>query len=449
MHMAAQEIYLTPRNIISHLQVIEAKVPRREFSFYVPILNPSSPTDVDLVVETKSMLDFVGLTGYQANVRFSSLEKGVGGNIHLGSSFDKSVNINVDEKYRPYWKACVAILAHEICHKVLQVYDLTSPTTLMNEVYTDLTTIYVGFGQLILNGYITYTSGCTQYLGYLKFDTYKVTHLLVCVVYGQMPGEATGQLHTDVMAEEAVKLWESEKDHISLLKKIFVERGQQNAKLHKNILLLEQIIKHCKLSLYHEAEQLETQLYTNTPLSGDRRSNLLSAFASVYDYCANLQEDGSIRHNPKIDSLNESIGEALFNMFLTYSEMNGFQFNYSVTCPFCGNSFQDSRVDGSTVIETCPSCRHHFVYNGTRWNPTIRQRELKEAKAERQRKFEKEVNEAKDAIQRKTNIEIERIKADAEARVVEIRRNELMRCKKSIRKSIPKILLPFVKKYLR
>ena len=430
--------------------VIEKKVPRREFSLYAPSQSITGEVfDQNLVIETQNMLGFVGLSGYTANVKFAQLEQGVGGNIQLGHVGERTVNINVDAKHKNNWRACVAVLAHEICHKILQVYGLTFPTTMMNEVYTDLTTIYVGFGQLILNGYITHTVDSTQYLGYLKFDTYKVTHLLVCVIYGKMAGELTGQLSTDIFVEDAVKLWESNKDRNALLKSIYVKRGKQDAELSKNISLLEQLLKHCKMGLLHNTEQLEKQLYVESGLGSDQSSNALSAFSVIYEYCVNNQEDVDVKFDSRAAKLNKALYDAVFEIFLAYNEINQFEFSNSIICPFCGEIFQDPRVDGATAIETCPACRHHFVYDGTRWNPTVRQRELNDEKKDRQRHIDEEIRRGRSEIQRDADARVAKVRRDADMLIAEIRANEQARCKESIRKKIPRLFLPLIKKYFQ
>ena len=447
----AQEIYLSPRNIINHLRVIETKIPRNSFSLYSSLISPLQVNEDVLAAETRQILAFAGLEGYQADVHIAKLEDGVGGYIHLGDPAERAVHINIKESLTQSWKACVACLAHEVCHKVLQVHGLNFPNETMTEVYTDLTTIYLGFGRAILDGYITDVGAGKQFLGYLQFDTYKVTNLLVCVLYGQMSGKEAGHLTTDIFAEDAVTLWESEKDHTALLRRIFMQKGRQGAELLKNISLMEQMLKHCKSGLLHQVGQLEKE-YMPPTLQTEQRSNVLTMFSISYDYCVNNQEEGALQRDPKADKLNKSLSDALFEMFLAYNDINRFEFSYSVFCPFCGNVFQDPRAEGETVIETCPECRHRFIYDGTRWNPTIRQRELNEEKAERERQFyeqvRSQVNDATWKLRKDSDYENARARVEANKMVEEIRKNEQQRCKDSIRERLPWFLKPFVKKYL-
>ena len=73
----AQEIYLSPRNIINHLRVIETKIPRNSFSLYSSLISPLQVNEDVLAAETRQILAFAGLEGYQADVHIAKLEDGV------------------------------------------------------------------------------------------------------------------------------------------------------------------------------------------------------------------------------------------------------------------------------------------------------------------------------------------------------------------------------------
>lgn len=52
-----------------------------------------------------------------------------------------------------YLEHYLAILAHEMAHHVLSENKISPPTTLDNEIFTDLAAIYLGFGILLCKGY--------------------------------------------------------------------------------------------------------------------------------------------------------------------------------------------------------------------------------------------------------------------------------------------------------
>ncbi len=52
-----------------------------------------------------------------------------------------------------YLQHYLAILAHEMAHHVLAEHKINPPGALNNEIFTDLTAIYLGFGILLCKGY--------------------------------------------------------------------------------------------------------------------------------------------------------------------------------------------------------------------------------------------------------------------------------------------------------
>ena len=432
--MPAQDIYLSPRKIISYLRDIEKKIPRRTFNIYRPSVSPTGDiTEEQLQKETLLMLDFVGLKGYKADVKYVPLEKGVGGNISLNDSSEQCVHINISNEYRSNWKATVAVLAHEICHKVLFVNGLyyAPPFTAMNEVFVDLATIYVGFGQLILDGYITNTTNTIHYLGYLTFNTYEVTHLIVCSALGNIMGEATGLKEKDYYANLAIERWEENSDKSKVLSTYFMKHERQQAEFHRNIMVLEQLLQQCKKDMAYDYDILDQEYFKQPQKEKGTIGSSLAAFSAIYEY-------EFYKENPHVEKLNNAINRAIYDLYVTYQEQRSIEFHYDFSCPFCGKTSKNSTVKNRSAIIRCPGCGRHYTYNGEHWNVTKRQRELDEERRRRERLFNEEVNKREQEIQNKANVAIE-----------EIRRNEQGRCKEAILKKIPFYLRWIVAKYFK
>lgn len=435
--MKAQEVYLSPRSILRNLRLIEAKVRRPSFEIYTPPQAPAGGmSDLTVSQEAQKMFDFAGLADYKVQVSYTDLEEGIGGQILL--NHDRTVSISISNSYKNNWAATLAVLAHEICHKVLFVNGLTLPTTLLNEIYTDLTTIYVGFGQLILNGCVTQQEGITHFLGYLTVDTYKVTHLLVCAIFGKMTTKETGYETVDPFASEALKRWESVENKEEALAELYIKRSYRYISFVKDIQRLEQILKHCKTGLYHQLGQVEEAFFADTGSSWDGLNNKLATFAVIYEQCVWENEVGTAELPLSLMQMKRIVSNTTYDLFIKYQEFNHFEFHNAVSCPFCGETVFGKRADKDIYVEKCTHCGKHFVYDGSAWNPTSRQREIRDEEEARQQLFNHEVDRARRSIQ-----------ADADKQVQEIRLNEQNRCKESIRKSIPRILFPFVKKYLQ
>lgn len=431
--MAVQDIYLSPRKILSHLRDIEKKVPRQSFTLYRTSISPSGVvTQEQLEHETLLMLEFAGLKGYKADVKYVALEKGVGGNISLNDTSERCVHINVSDEYRSNWKATVAVLAHEICHKVLFVHGLyyAPPFTTMNEVFVDLATIYMGFGQLILDGYITTAANTTHYLGYLTFDTYKVTHLIVYSALGGIEGEQTGLQDADLFASTAVERWEEDADKSKVLNTYFMKRERQIAELHRNIMVMEQLLGQCKKDMAYHYDVLDQQYFKDPERSGNKIGSPLAAFSAIYEY--EFYEE-----KPQLEKLNNAINRAIYDVFVTYQEQKSIELRYDFSCPFCGKTSKNTTIENRSAIVTCPGCGRHYTYNGEHWNVTKRQRELDIERRQREQRFNDEVSKREWEIRCKANAATE-----------EIRMNEQRRCREAILKRIPAFWRWFVGKYI-
>ena len=444
--MTAQDIYLTPRKILGYLCDIEKKIPYiGTFKLYHPSISPiGNITTEQLIQETTLMLEFVGLKGYKADVKYVSLEKGAGGNISLNDSSEKSVHINVSNEYQTNWKATVAVLAHEICHKVLFVNGLyyAPPFTTMNEVFVDLTTIYVGFGQLILDGYITKTQNVTNYLGYLTFDTYKVTHLIVCSVLGNISSETTGLKDTDCFADIAIERWEENSDKSEVLKTYFMKQQRQLAEFHRNVMVLEQILLQCKKDMAYEYDRMDQNFFKLPNRKDGKIGSLMSAFSAIYEF-------GFYEEDKNLAKLNKAVNDALYGVFVAYQEQKTIELKYDFSCPFCGNTRKNTEVENRSTIMKCLSCGRHYTFNGEHWNVTKRQRELDDERRHRQRIFNEEVNKREQVIRYKAKVEIEDIQNKAEVEIEDIRRNEQQRCKEGILNKIPSYLRWMVARYIK
>ena len=100
---------------------------------------------------------------------------------------------------------------------------------MMNEVFTDICTIYVGFGNLVLNGYITSNNKHTSYLGYLQFDVYKdVNNIMQQVLNSRKVNELKER---DLFLEDAFSMWHSNADKYRLFMDSFVDIQDEYSRL--------------------------------------------------------------------------------------------------------------------------------------------------------------------------------------------------------------------------
>jgi hypothetical protein len=151
----------------------------------------------------RRIADFVGLGGFTFLTSFSSQEDHVAGNIELRdnvviraggiqlrAAFGDVCSIKLSKTIRSVPNAVLATLAHEITHKYLQVNRVPStsgPRGFEDEILTDIASIWLGLGKLVLNGCESHLvetnwSGTTtsrHTVGYMTRTQFAYTYLLV------------------------------------------------------------------------------------------------------------------------------------------------------------------------------------------------------------------------------------------------------------------------------
>lgn len=114
------------------------------------------PNDiVGIQAAARKIASFVGLRDYTFVVSVCKQEKGVGGNIELKHG-ETGIFIEISEAAEKFEEAVLATLAHEIAHKYLHIRGIdcksTTDVDYQNEVFTDLTAVFLGLGKLMLAG---------------------------------------------------------------------------------------------------------------------------------------------------------------------------------------------------------------------------------------------------------------------------------------------------------
>lgn len=144
------KISLSDKQILEHLEMIDSHL----HMSYKEFIMPDSPDGIISFEKiAQAMMMHVGLFGYEPVVKYDRLDANTGGYIKLNNNLDNKVYITISEDLRTQWEIQYAVLAHEICHKLLYIHNCYFPDMGdYNESLTDIVTIYVGFGKLTLNG---------------------------------------------------------------------------------------------------------------------------------------------------------------------------------------------------------------------------------------------------------------------------------------------------------
>ncbi len=377
--MDKNQLFLTPKNILNNLKRIEQTIKSGELNVYKPsIIHKISPTDDKILyAETRSMLDFVGLNNYDIDVKFGKTTDGVAGFIEsANNTTERAVHITISEEYKDHWKSCIAILAHEICHKVLAVHGLYEKDVEANETLVDLATIYVGFGNLIIDGYVSDSNN--QIIGYLELNNYKVAHHIVGIVYGKETLQSTGLADVDFLIDEVLEYWAEAKSETSLMNSCFEESEWQIAELHRNLMLLEQILSYCKNSIIHEFAKYDNIFFRTLEKKDDQYKNKLTALSLLYDMCASGNFPKH-KDNAFLKKVNDVLSTSIYDLLFQYQSKYGIELKYDFLCPHCGTMMKnDGKIVDRNAILRCPQCKCHYYYIGETINFSKRQRELKE-----------------------------------------------------------------------
>lgn len=370
--MKAQEIYLSPKNILSYLTDFEKRLPRKEYVEYTPrVITQECITDENLNLEARFMLDFLGMDSYTPECRFCQTAANTGGCINLNP--ERIVKIDVSEEFRNNPNATVAILAHEICHKYLYSYNIYFPSaTIINEVYTDLCTIFVGFGELILKGYKTTSHNTTHYLGYLNINMYSDCNAIIKTVNGKMSNETN-----DYFLAEVIELWNKNPDTRGLYLDCFKKLEESHALFHRNVATLNSIISQIENRITNDLDNYNKLFFDDHSLFDENKEPLrpISIFAKIY-------ESTLIDHNENVNQLNknnEILSELIVKLIDIDSKIDTSNIASSQQkCPFCGHSYDHTKIKGEATILKCSKCKKNFYMNRTEFNIVGTRKQLKD-----------------------------------------------------------------------
>lgn len=138
----------------------------------------------------RKIAEFIGLSNFTFLVSVTKQEENVAGKIELEWR-EREVFIDISDKIVNFPEAVLSTLSHELAHKYLQVNQIKETIEFENEILTDVTTIFLGLGKLMLNGceYSIHTferdNNVVQekfQLGYLKPNQIAFVYLLVCAM---------------------------------------------------------------------------------------------------------------------------------------------------------------------------------------------------------------------------------------------------------------------------
>ncbi len=337
----------------------------------------------------RKIAEFIGLTGFTFVIAIARQKKNVAGHIDL-STGSKEVFVEVDNDMMEFPDAVAATLCHEVCHKWLQVNGIRSPIVSDNEILTDITSVFLGFGKIMLNGCKTTNTTVettadgtrtitnTMTAGYLDRDQLAFVYRSVAAMRRIPSSDFMQGLNDD--AALAVQRCDSLYGHhydltlhrmeatelTMALDRHIVEAQRTMADLHKHVTYIRK--SFCDTAeeyLNTSHRKLESLRRTAVAMKQDTEPDPALRFLMA------MQTQAGVRRlDDDIDSISHdtreylqharSIGRHLSRRSQHFAPSSA-MFSI-VTCPQDGTKLKLPENSGD-IITACPKCKYRFAYS--------------------------------------------------------------------------------------
>lgn len=371
-------------SFVNRLAYLELKAGHKvHYRIMTPFLEPFKDI-ISVQKAGKHIAEFIGLTDVSFIVAIAKQKENVGGHIDLSTS-STEVFIEIDSGMMEFPNMVMATLCHEVCHKWLRINGLESPNIDDNEILTDITSVFLGFGKIMLNGCNltidsfsgTQTTSNTKTVGYIAREEFAIVYRLVCAMRKIPSAEYMEGLNWE--ASPAIYRCDESYGHlykqdyhqpdklqaaITDLKNKMVEVQRALADLNKHVTYAKKSFcetiddflsnAHKKLDKFHNNTKQNEEL--------DPALNFLKA----------IQMNNNVKEmTTDISSLSKETTELLQDAKFLCIHLNHLcqqfpppspsLFNI-VTCPKDGTKLRLPENSGD-IIATCPTCQYRFAYN--------------------------------------------------------------------------------------
>ena len=356
----AQEIYISPKKILSYLKDFEEKLPLPQKAYFVSTFTVTPLTIEALNYEVDKMAEFIGLVNFRANCKWTKLPKGVGGQILLDNRRSGTLDIQINEDYKNEQEVTSATLAHELCHKYLQIHGIYYPNvTEINEIFTDLCTMYVGFGNIIIKGYSTKNWES----GYLNYPIYQRTNNLIRMVIWGEENQAIKE-YAEPFLDEALNLWISSPNKRNLSRNEYIRVYDEFTEYQKNIEIFKQMLYMMDEKPLELAKEIDEKMYNPNWFEGEEElKHKVDCFVGIYE---GLIIKEKFKDTP-IHSINTHLKRIIAQMVDTIGR-NRFPsdiiYRLQFECPYCKQKASVSKIAYTETIVKCPNCKKRFAVDG-------------------------------------------------------------------------------------
>lgn len=341
----------------------------------------------------KQIAAFIGMSDFTFIIAIAKQKENVAGHIDL-SEKGREVFVEVDSGLLDHPDAVAATLCHEVCHKWLQINGIRSPLSVEidNEILTDITSVFLGFGKLMLNGckteYVrhestpdgTRTLTTTKTTGYLDRDQLAFVYRLVCAMrnipqlqymQGLGPEAALAVQQCDALHGHYYDVsyhgGETARVGVAALEKRMIEAQRTMAELQKLAVYTQ--ASFCGtvkdfLSAGHGAiasHRGKSSDLMQDP-GPDPAARFLAAIKGGFEI-ARLNDDISALSREAEGMLDNAraVGSSVHKAGSRFPRPASAMFSV-LKCPKDGTQLKLPEKSGDVIV-TCPKCKHRFAYN--------------------------------------------------------------------------------------
>ena len=341
----------------------------------------------------KKISNFIGLPNLTFVITYTTQDKNVAGHIELNNNSDEGVFIEIDEKFKSEPEIILAILAHEICHKLIHINGL-SQFGYENEILTDIATIYTGLGKLSLNGCEsinistdtqwsgderkTTTTTTTQKVGYLKRSQFAFLYKVICEMRRIPNDYAISGLNGSAI-EVLNKVYFNHNDNLFYNDYALKEVNETLKKVNNDIHLISALNTKLSKTIYNNIEVAkETNRTIHNKIKSTSKKYIDKANEKLkpesLNFVKNLLLIDDLEKLERIYQNEEreiiSINSQYFGFLTKQNKNRIFPINlnnrevlYNIKCPICQHSMH-LKQDKLVKIK-CLKCKYSFIVDNT------------------------------------------------------------------------------------
>lgn len=264
----------------------------------------------------KKIAKFIGLQDLTFIVGTAKQEEKVGGHVELEYG-QKQVFVEIADNTAKFGDAVLATLAHEITHKYLQINGFLGGTDPIrkyeNEVLTDIATVFLGLGKLMLNGCEIKTTTEQLKSGYLDQKQLAFVYRVLCAMRGISSEEMMSGLSREaVRAVRACDVYRE--DYFNPQFRTELYRNELQETLEENIKRLKQELNQVNSHLEFLKEKYIRETEEFLKEKHRKVVSLLSNLKSmkqdnVYDPCLLFLDTIELRE--RIDQLKTGVEQEI------------------------------------------------------------------------------------------------------------------------------------------